>query len=173
MNSTKFVTVAFSLENGRMATMIAEKRKGDFDTYLFVIDNFIKHANAKGYNRHVATGAMQLSELLSVGQEALGLLLLENYWEPWKQLMEYMKQGESAVPSNMVEPSKAKYSNPGQKKMPWKSEGMEPYNQLHEEVHQDRLLSEGQRFEIEFKNKMKQEAGMAPAKQKEKNNPVS
>jgi hypothetical protein len=75
MNSTEFVTVAFSLENQWMATMIAEKRKGDFDTYFFVIDNFIKHVNAKGYNRHVATGAMQPSELLSVGQEALGLLV--------------------------------------------------------------------------------------------------
>jgi hypothetical protein len=116
--------------------------------------------NAIGYNRHVATGAMQLSELLLVRQEALGLLLLENYWEPWKQLMEYMEQGESAIPSN-VEPAKAKYRNLGEKKMPWKSEGMERYNQLHEEVHQDQLLSEGQRFEIEFKNKMKQEAGMA------------
>jgi hypothetical protein len=52
-----------------------QKRKGDFDTYFFVIDNFIKHVNAKGYNRHVATGAMQPSELLSVGQEAFGLLL--------------------------------------------------------------------------------------------------
>jgi hypothetical protein len=38
---------------------------------------------------------------------------------------------------------------------------MEQYNQLHEEVHQDRLSSEGQRFEIWFKNKMKQEAGVA------------
>jgi hypothetical protein len=28
-------------------------------------------------------------------------------------------------------------------------------------VCQDQLLSEGQRFEIEFKNKMKQEAGVA------------
>jgi hypothetical protein len=119
-----------------MATMIAEKRKGDFDFYFFVIDNFIKHANAKGYNRHVVTGAIQPSELLSVKQEALGLLLLENYWEPWKQLMEYMKQGESAIPSN-VKPAKTKYTNLGQKKMPWKSEGMEHYNQLHEEVHQD------------------------------------
>jgi hypothetical protein len=50
---------------------------------------------------------MQLSELLSVGQEALGLLLLENYQEPWKQLVEYMKQGERTVPSN-VEPAKTK-----------------------------------------------------------------
>jgi hypothetical protein len=87
--------------------MIAKNCKGDFDTYFFVIDNFIKHANAKGYNRHVATGAMQPSQLLSVG-----------------------------IPSN-VKPAKTKYMNPGQKKMPWKSEGMEQYNQLHEEVHQD------------------------------------
>jgi hypothetical protein len=139
-NSTEFVirdgTVAFSLDNQWMATMIAEKHKGDFDTYFFVIDNFVKHANAKGYNRHVPTGAMQPSELLSVRQEALGLLLFEKYREPWKQLMEYMKQGESTVPSN-VKPAKAKYTNPGQKKMPWKSEGMQRYNQLHEEVRQD------------------------------------
>jgi hypothetical protein len=84
-NSTKFVihdgTVTLSLDNQWMATMIAKKGKGDFDTYFFVIDHFIKHANAKGYNRHVVTGAMQPSELLSVGQEALGLLLLENYQE--------------------------------------------------------------------------------------------
>jgi hypothetical protein len=140
MNSTEFVirdgTVAFSLENWWMATMVAKKHKGDFDTYFFVIDNFIKHANAKGYNRHVATGAMQQSELLSGGQEALGLLLLENYQEPWKQLVDYMKPGESAAPSN-VKPAKAKYTNLGQKKMPWKSKGMEQYNQLHEEVRQD------------------------------------
>jgi hypothetical protein len=114
MNSTEFVicngTVTFSLDNQWMATMIAKKQKGDFDTYFFVIDNFVKHANAKGYNRHVVMGAMQLSELLAVRQEALGLLLLENYREPWKQLMEYMKQGESAVPSN-IKPAKAKYTN--------------------------------------------------------------
>jgi hypothetical protein len=80
MNSTEFVicdgTVTFSVDNQWMPTMIAEKHKGDFDTYFFVIDKFVKHANAKGYNRHVAVGAMQPSELLSVGQEALGLLLL-------------------------------------------------------------------------------------------------
>jgi hypothetical protein len=37
--------------------------------------------------------------------------------------------------------------------MPWKSEGMEQYNQLHEEECQDWLLSEGQRFKIQFKIK--------------------
>jgi hypothetical protein len=50
--------------------------------------------------------------------------------------------------------------------MPWKSEGMEQYNQLHEEVRQDQLLSEGQRFKIQFKNKMKQEAGVARSRKR-------
>jgi hypothetical protein len=49
-NSTEFVihngTVAFSLDNQWMATMIAEKHKGGFDTYFFVIVNFVMHANA-------------------------------------------------------------------------------------------------------------------------------
>ncbi len=35
-----------------------------FDQYFFVIDNFIKHVNAKGYNRHVVTGSMKLSEII-------------------------------------------------------------------------------------------------------------
>jgi hypothetical protein len=67
-NSTEFVicngTVVFSFDNQWMATVIAKKCKGDFDTYFFVIDNFVKHANAKGYNRHVATGAMQPSKII-------------------------------------------------------------------------------------------------------------
>jgi hypothetical protein len=60
---------------------IAEKFKAAFEQYFFVIHKFIKHADAKAYSRHVATGMMKPGELISVGQEALGLLLLENYWE--------------------------------------------------------------------------------------------
>jgi hypothetical protein len=37
---------------------------------------------------------------------------------------EIYEKGESTIPSN-VKPAKAKYTNPGQKNMPWKSEGME------------------------------------------------
>jgi hypothetical protein len=50
---------------------------------------------------------------------------------------------------------------------------MERYNQLHEEVHQDRLSSEGQKFEIEFKNKMKQEAGVARSRKKKQSNQLT
>jgi hypothetical protein len=47
-----------------------------------------------------------------------------------------MKQSENTIPTN-IKPAKTKHTNPGHKKMPWKSEGMEQYNQLHQEVHQD------------------------------------
>jgi hypothetical protein len=95
MNTSKFQDAdgcsIFTLNDQLMPKLIAEKHKGDFDQCFFVIDNFIKHVNAKGYNRHVVTGSMKLSELLSVRQEALGLLLLENYWEPWEQLVTYIE----------------------------------------------------------------------------------
>jgi hypothetical protein len=35
---------------------ITEKRKSAFETYAFIINHFIKHADAKAYNRHIATG---------------------------------------------------------------------------------------------------------------------
>ncbi len=51
MNSTEFVirdgTVVFSLDNQWMATMIAKKRKGDFDTYFFVIDIIVSRSDKK------------------------------------------------------------------------------------------------------------------------------
>jgi hypothetical protein len=38
---------------------------------------------------------MQPNELVSRTRSSWVVQLLENYWEPWKQLVEYMKQGES------------------------------------------------------------------------------
>jgi hypothetical protein len=67
----------FGLGEQLIDMMIAKKCKGAFEKYFFVINNFLKHADAKEYKRHVATGMMKPGELISVGQEALGLLLLE------------------------------------------------------------------------------------------------
>jgi hypothetical protein len=56
----------FSLDDQLMATMIAEKCKGDFDSYLFVINNFNKHANAKG----VSSWVVAFGELLGTMEAA-------------------------------------------------------------------------------------------------------
>jgi hypothetical protein len=58
--------------------MIAENRKGAFEQYFFVINNFIKRADAKAYNRHVATCMMKPGELMLVGQVVAFLKLLGN-----------------------------------------------------------------------------------------------
>jgi hypothetical protein len=98
----------FGLGEQLVDIMIAEKHKGAFEKYFFVIKNFIKHADAKAYNRHVAIGMMKPGKMISVGQEVLGLLLLENYWGPWEQLVNALKD-----------------------------EVLERYNVLHEEACQD------------------------------------
>jgi hypothetical protein len=81
--------------------MISKKHNGAFEQCFFVINNFIKHADAKAYNRYVATGMMKPGELILVGQEALGLLLLENYQGPWQQLVNALQRSET-VPGNEV-----------------------------------------------------------------------
>jgi hypothetical protein len=71
-----------SLNEQLVNLWIARKHQGGFEPYAIVMMNLIKHVDAKAYNRHVVTGMMKPGELISVGQEALGLLLLENYWAP-------------------------------------------------------------------------------------------
>jgi hypothetical protein len=143
--------------------MIAEKCEGPFEKYFFVINNFIKHADAKAYNGHVATGMMKPGELISVDQEVLGLLHLENHWGPWEQLVNALQRGET-VPDNEV--VQTKYINPSNKRNLWSKEGLEWDNVLHEEVHQDQLLINGQIFETEFKKRMLKEAGKATSRKK-------
>jgi hypothetical protein len=77
-----------------------------------------------------------------------------------------MKQGESAIPSN-DEPAKAKYTNSGQKNrcLGRVREWSDTISYM-KRVRQNRLLSEGQRFEIEFKNKIKQEADAARSRKR-------
>ena len=115
--------------------VIDRKCQGGFEQYAFVMNNLIKHADAKAYNRHVATGRMKPGELISVGQEALGLLLLENYRAPWDQLINALKDGQQTVPND--EALRTKYTNPGNKRNPWSKEGFKWYNVLHEEVRID------------------------------------
>jgi hypothetical protein len=134
-----------------------------FEQYFFVINNFIKHADAKSYNRHVATGIMKLGELILVCPEALGLLPLENYWGPWEQLVNALQRGET-VPDNKV--VQTKYTNPGNKRNPWSKEGLEQYNVLHKEVHKDQLSSTGQICETEFKKRMLAKAGKAMSRKR-------
>jgi hypothetical protein len=124
----------FGLGEQLVDKMIAKKRKGAFETYFFVINNFIKHTGAKACNRHVATGMMKPGELIWVGQEVLGLLLLENYRGPCEQLVNALQRGEIAPGNEVIQ---TKYTNPGNKRNPWSKEGLEQYNVLHEGVHQD------------------------------------
>ncbi len=154
---------SFCLGEQLIDKMIAKKLKGAFEQYFFVINNFIKHADAKAYNRHVATGMMKPGELISVGQEVLGLLLLENYRGTWEQLVNALQRCENLLGNEVVQ---AKYTNPDNKRNPWSKEGLEQYNVLHEEVCQDQLSIDGQILETEFKKGMLAKAGKVTSRKR-------
>jgi hypothetical protein len=149
---------SFDLGDQPIDKMIAKKCKAAFEQYFFVINNFINHADA---NRHAATGMMKLGELILVGQEVMGLLLLENYWGMWELLVNALQRGENVPGNKMVQ---TKYTNPGNKRNPWSKEALEQYNVLHEEVHQDRLSINGQIFKTESKKWMLAQAGKATSR---------
>jgi hypothetical protein len=156
--------VPFALDEQLINEWIAKKHKSNFEVYAFIINNLIKHADAKAYNRHILSGRMKPGELLSVGQEALGLLLLENYWAPWEQLVNAMKAGQQGVPSSEAVPTK--YTSPRNKRNPWSKEGYERYNVLHEEVRRDRLSVEGRKFEGDFQKMMLDLAGKSTSRKR-------
>ncbi len=90
-------------------------------------------------------------------------MLLENYWGMWEQLINALQRGKN-VPGNKV--VQTKYTNPGNKRNPWSNEGLEQYNVLHEEVHQDQLSIDGQIFETKFKKWMPTQAGKATSRKR-------
>jgi hypothetical protein len=59
-----------------------------------------------------------------------------------------------------------KYTNPGNKRNPWRKEGLEWYNVLHEEVCKDRLSITEEIFETEFKKRMLAKAGKAMSRKR-------
>jgi hypothetical protein len=81
----------------------------------------------------------------------------------WEQLVNALQRSEN-VPGNKV--VQTKYTNPGNKRNLWSKEGLERYNVLHEEVHQDRLSIDGQIFETEFKKWMLNQAGKATSRKR-------
>jgi hypothetical protein len=83
--------------------------------------------------------------------------------------MEYMKQGDSAIPSN-VKPAKTKYTNLGQKKMPWKSEGSDAISYTMRCIRPDSRVKDRDSRLNSKRNETTNRHGM---KQKMEKNPIS
>jgi hypothetical protein len=127
--------------------MMRDNKEGAYSEFC---DHVLLHVVGRDlWKRRAHTHDM--SQIATVSDEAFGLLLLENGWETWKAMFAM----EDDIPS-------PKYSvhGPGTKKFQgWREEGIERFNELYDDVEEDRNLDEG-RFEKAFKeDKLKTRAG--------------
>ena len=124
-------------------------RGGEFDDFKFVCDNFLPCIVGKVIWKDEASNR-PVSEFASISDEALCLLTLENYYEYWKAKCDWLVEEEGrkeidyeADPKNKNAPV-PKYTGCGgneaqpKKRGGWCDEGMQRFNDIFDDVVQDR-----------------------------------
>ena len=115
------------------------------ESYIFFCENFLKcvvgaQSFSKGWKR-----AGSISEIATLSDEALALLLLENSNYRWINLHQKKKMGEEVAENELVKPL---YTAAGKHKQQkgftkryggWKNDGIERFNELLDMVRADRL----------------------------------
>lgn len=124
-------------ETATLKKMIDEKRKNS-ETYSYYMDNGVKYVTgAARYKKLVETGEEQPMNVASTTDEALALIIYENYEDKWMD--EYNDEETKRGP---------KYTQrEGSYRGEWSDEGIERFNQLVKEVREDRDSTRGKKAE--------------------------
>ena len=120
--------------------MIRDKRKNP-ETYAYYMDHGVKYVSgAAGWKKFVESGKEQPMGIATPSDEALTLLLYENYNDKW--IDEH---------NNKETVRRAKYTQQdGSRYGEWSDEGIERFNQLVQEVKEDRESQRGKRTEENY-----------------------
>jgi hypothetical protein len=100
----------------------------------------------------VETGNRKPSEVTTTSEEALLLVAMDCYWNMWATKAKHESEnGNREYPRNMPSPI---YIKENSQKSSWSNNGVMRFNELMDEVEQDRNSLEGKQFEIEFQSEM-------------------
>ena len=122
-------------ENGQLR----EDRRKNFEAFVYMVENFLSSVNAEQNNYRGSTRKVaNLSEVFTVSDEAFALLLVDNYWEKWenvlkKDTLEKEKKADKSL-------FKARYtdSEAGRNEDGYSDEGLQKYNELVKMVSEKR-----------------------------------
>ena len=143
-----------------------ENLREEKDTYGWFFDNVVSFVIGRSQWKH-KWGSELLEEYCNVGDEALGLLLLENSWDCWSKRAisgqqkwssrkggQRKKQDDSANKKVEARPMYTVSLHKEQKTeiQGWTKEGLERFNELRKEVESDRD-KHGKEFSTWYKNK--------------------
>jgi hypothetical protein len=123
---------------------IAKLRHADFKVWSFFCEEFLPCVVGKSKWNHGCASSL-MSTFVTVTDEALTLLLLENSWDTWHQTesKSYTRNKEDLLQSKWTVAAKAVGRFGG-----WKEDGLERFNDLVKEVRKNRL--EGNAVEVQF-----------------------
>jgi len=116
--------------------MVRDKRKAPAALYVHYLSNGLKcMVGATRWKRLVLSGKEKPMDVATASDEALTLLVYENYWPSWKDKHEK---------KTIVRPPRHTKQE-GMRYGEWNDEGIERFNALLEEVKKDRASAIGNR----------------------------
>jgi hypothetical protein len=117
---------------------------------------------------HVGSGNKKPSDVVTVSDEALALLLLfENHFQSWKAKADSNDTG-SQTSSITLDDSSTKYTRKnGSTKDGWSDHGITRFQQLMAKVTEDRASTNGTEFDKLVQQKMQQESSNARSRKKQ------
>jgi hypothetical protein len=119
-----------------LKTMVKDKRKASAALYMHYLSNGLKcMVGATRWRRLVLSGKEKPMDVATASDEALTLLIYENYWPSWID-----KQEKKTVVRHLKH-TKQEGMHYGE----WNDKGIEQFNELLEEVKKDRNSAAGKR----------------------------
>ena len=149
---------------------LIDKLRQDMDVYMWWAVNFWPRVvGQEKWKIDVASRNKKPSDLVTVSDEALALLLFENHFQSWKDKAESGREGdaESQTSSVTSDDSSTRYTRKhGSTKDGWSDEGIARFGQLMAKVREDRASTNGAEFDKLVQQKMKQESSNARGSRK-------
>ena len=128
---------------------IIDSLRGNRQAYRWFYDNVLAHTkNKKAWTNTVKTGKAKATELATVSDEALAILILENYWTVWayKNRVARAEKDNEELDEDDEMPLPI-YTKPGSQRESWGNRGMERFNEIYDDVVEDRMSVEGKEFD--------------------------
>ena len=155
-NNDNSSTVPMTWNDESMKSLI-DKLRQDMNMYIWWAENFWPRVvGLEKWKLEVASGNKKPSNVVTVSDEALALLLFENHFQSWKLKSETSDDTGSQTSSMTSDDSSTKYTRKnGSTKDGWSDDGIARFGQLMEKVTEDRASTNGTEFDRLVQEKMK------------------
>jgi hypothetical protein len=150
---------------------LIDKLQQDMDVYMWWAENFWPRVVGQEKRKlDVTSGNKKPSDLVTISDEALALLLFENHFLSWKakaKSEDNARSQTSSITSSDVSTCMTKYTrNNGSTKDGWSDDGITHFQELMTKVREDRASTYGAEFDKLVQEKMQQEASAARGRRK-------